>query len=365
MRQQVNGPAYGAIDLGTNNCRLLVAHPTANGFKVVDAFSRIVRLGEGLSRNGVLSDAAIDRTIEALQICVNKMQRRQVAYMRNVATQACREARNCAEFVERVEKEVRIKLDIIDPEEEARLAVLGCKALLDTRYSYAIVFDIGGGSTELIWLKIKKNRQPEIIGWTSVPYGVVNLSERYGTHDVIPAQDYLEMKNLVITALKSFEDKYNMRAHVDRGEVQLLGTSGTVTTLTSMHLDLEKYDRNQVDGTRVMSTHMQELCMELSRMTYEQRASRGGIGHDRAELVVAGCAILEAIMALWPIDQIRVADRGIREGVLLDLMAAHQPPQRKKYFRKRSRRKRSRTTEPSRKPAVATDMNQTRKEAVR
>ena len=173
------------------------------------------------------------------------------------------------------------------------------------------------------------------------------------------------MKNLVITALKSFEDKYNMRAHVDRGEVQLLGTSGTVTTLTSMHLDLEKYDRNQVDGTRVMSTHMQELCMELSRMTYEQRASRGGIGHDRAELVVAGCAILEAIMALWPIDQIRVADRGIREGVLLDLMAAHQPPQRKKYFRKRSRRKRSRTTEPSRKPAVATDMNQTRKEAVR
>ncbi|MFC7050592.1 Ppx/GppA phosphatase family protein [Emcibacter nanhaiensis] len=347
FRNRNNTPAFGAIDLGTNNCRLLVAHPTASGFKVVDAFSRIVRLGEGLSSSGELSEQAIERTLEALRICVEKMERRQVRFSRNVATQACREAGNCAEFMERVEREVRIKLDIIDPQEEARLAVMGCKALLDERYSNAIVFDIGGGSTELIWLRIGENKNPEIIGWTSVPYGVVNLSEKYGTKHALTDDQYLEMKNMVKAELEAFEEQHGMRAHVERGEVQLLGTSGTITTLTSMHLDLERYDRDQVDGTWVTSAHMQGLCMELSRMSYEQRAARGGIGLDRAELVVAGCAILEAIMDLWPIEHIRVADRGIREGVLLDLMEQNRPKQRsrnnrsgkKKFFRRRRKKK--------------------------
>ncbi|WP_417318061.1 Ppx/GppA phosphatase family protein [Emcibacter sp.] len=346
FRKKNTSPAFGAIDLGTNNCRLLVAHPTATGFKVVDAFSRIVRLGEGLSQSGELSEQAIERTLEALRVCVDKMERRQVRFSRNVATQACREANNCAEFMERVEKEIRIKLDIIDPQEEARLAVMGCKALLDQRFSNAIVFDIGGGSTELIWLRIGEKVAPEIIGWTSVPFGVVNLSEKYGTKHALTDGQYLEMKNMVKAELEAFEAEHDMRPHVEQGKVQLLGTSGTITTLTSMHLDLERYDRDQVDGTWVTSAHMQELCLELSRMSYEQRAARGGIGLDRAELVVAGCAILEAIMDLWPIEQIRVADRGIREGVLLDLMEKNRPSGKsrnnrsgnKKFFRKRKRK---------------------------
>ncbi|WP_321391434.1 Ppx/GppA phosphatase family protein [Emcibacter sp.] len=339
FRKRNNSPAFGAIDLGTNNCRLLVAHPTSTGFKVVDAFSRIVRLGEGLSQSGELSEQAIERTLEALRVCVEKMERRQVRFSRNVATQACREATNCAEFIERVEREIRIKLDIIDPQEEARLAVMGCKALLDQRFANAIVFDIGGGSTELIWLRIGENVTPEIIGWTSVPYGVVNLSEKYGTKHALTDEQYLEMKNMVKAELLAFEEEHKMRAQVDRGEVQLLGTSGTITTLTSMHLDLERYDRDKVDGTWVTSAHMQSLCLELSGMSYEQRAARGGIGLDRAELVVAGCAILEAIMDLWPIEHIRVADRGIREGVLLDLMEKNRPQlKKKKTFRRRHRK---------------------------
>jgi len=340
--QNNNQKIYGAIDLGTNNCRLLVARPTKDGFRVIDAFSRIVRLGEGLTSNGILSQDAIDRTIEALNICVAKMKRRGVTHMRNVATQACREAENCDEFVERVEKEVRIKLDIIDPAEEARLAVMGCKALLEKRYSNAIVFDIGGGSTELIWVKISRAGNPHIIDWTSVPYGVVNLSEKYGTRDAVSPENYQEMKKTIQDNVMEFAGKNDMQDLVREGRVQLLGTSGTITTLTSMHLDLEYYNRNLVDGAQVSRIRMQELCTQLSSMDYEQRVALKSIGVDRAELVVAGCSILEVIMDLWPIEHIRVADRGIREGMLLELMAAQNPGRRNNY-RRRFRKKKNKS----------------------
>lgn len=360
--QQNNGQKiYGAIDLGTNNCRLLVARQTKEGFRVIDAFSRIVRLGEGLSANGNLSQEAIDRTIEALNICVAKMKRRGVTHMRNVATQACREAENCDDFVERVEKEVRIKLDIIDAAEEARLAVMGCKALLEKRYSNALVFDIGGGSTELIWVKISRAGNPHIIDWTSVPYGVVNLSEKYGTRDAIPPEKYQEMKQTIKDCITEFEAKNNMQDLVREGRVQLLGTSGTITTLTSMHLELEFYNRNVVDGARVASKRMQELCSELSAMNYEERVALKSIGVDRAELVVAGCAILEVIMDFWPIKHIRVADRGIREGMLLDLMA-EQNPRRKKNNRRRNRKKKSKASNAQQ---SAPNMNNQPKEIMR
>ncbi|MCF6197220.1 MAG: hypothetical protein L3J50_11020, partial [Emcibacter sp.] len=236
-QKPVSKNIYSAIDLGTNNCRLLVARQTADGFQVIDSFSRVVRLGEGLSRNGALSRAAIDRTIEALDICVAKIRRCGATHIRNVATQACREASNCDEFIERVEKEVRIKLNIIDPAEEARLAVMGCKALLKQEYSHAIVFDIGGGSTELIWVKILRGGMPEIIDWTSVPFGVVNLSEKYGTQETITDGAYAEMRQNIASAITSFEQKNDMQDLVRAGKVQLLGTSGTITTLTAMHLE--------------------------------------------------------------------------------------------------------------------------------
>jgi len=342
-QENISKNIYSAIDLGTNNCRLLVAQQTENGFKVIDSFSRVVRLGEGLNKNnGVLSKAAIDRTIVALDICVAKIRRRGVTHMRNVATQACREAINCKEFIERVEKEVRIKLHIIDPAEEARLAVLGCKALLDKKYSNAIVFDIGGGSTELIWVKIKPNGMPEIIDWTSIPYGVVNLSEEYGVQAAISATRYRHMKQTILDAVKSFEQKNNMQDMVAAGQVQLLGTSGTITTLTAMHLELEIYDRSRVDGASIKSSDILELCQKLSVLNYDERLALKNIGADRADLVVAGCAILECIIELWPIQDIRVADRGIREGILLDMMHNFSlAPQNKSRNNKRRRRKKS------------------------
>ncbi len=329
---------YSAIDLGTNNCRLLVAQPTARGFKVIDSFSRVVRLGEGLGKDGRLSREAIDRTIDALNICVAKIQRRGVTHMRNVATQACREALNCDEFIERVEKEVRIKLHIIDPAEEARLAVMGCKALMERKYSHAIVFDIGGGSTELIWVKLRWGGAPEIIDWTSIPFGVVNMSEKHDTRESISAGQYSGMKQDILAAIKSFEQKNDMQDYMGLGKVQLLGTSGTITTLTAMYMELEIYDRNQVDGARVKSSDIRALCRKLSTLNYDQRLALKGIGADRADLVVAGCAILESIMDLWPIDEIRVADRGIREGMLLDMMDSHKPKPGNRHRRRQKKK---------------------------
>lgn len=343
---------YSAIDLGTNNCRLLVAQQTANGFKVIDSFSRVVRLGEGLGKNGnILSTEAMDRTIEALDICLSKIHRRGVTHMRNVATQACREAVNCDDFIERVEKEVRMKLHIIDPAEEARLAMMGCKALLEKKYSNAIIFDIGGGSTELIWVKMKQHGMPEIIDWTSIPFGVVNLSEKYGMTHAISSHEYAQMKQNIIAAFQSFEAKNNMQELVATGNVQLLGTSGTITTLTAMDMELEIYDRTRVDGATVPSGRIRELCNMLSGLNYEERLALRNIGADRADLVVAGCAILESIMDLWPIEDIRVADRGIREGMLLDMMHKFNPPAKSKnrkntYWRKnKARRNKSRSNQ--------------------
>ncbi len=348
---------YSALDLGTNNCRLLVARPTRNAFRVVDAFSRIVRLGEGVSKSGELSDEAVERTIEALKICAEKMRRRGVTHMRNVATQACRAANNCDIFVKRVSEETGITLDIIPAAEEARLAVLGCQALLDEGVKNAIVFDIGGGSTELIWVSIDTRRRPRILGWTSMPLGVVNLSEMFPADGKANLDGYGQMIEMVRSHLEPFEALYQMRALVDKGEVQMLGTSGTVTTLTSLHLNLPRYDRARVDGAVINTDDMKSLCAGLSGMDYEARSAHQCIGTDRAELIVAGCAILDAIVDLWPASRIRVADRGIREGMLLDLMSTNRARQKRQHYNRYAKGRRRAGGKGSKAAAAANSQN--------
>ncbi|MBT5187185.1 MAG: Ppx/GppA family phosphatase [Kordiimonadaceae bacterium] len=333
-----NGHVYGVIDLGTNNCRLLVAVQNSQGFKVIDSFSRIVRLGEGFSEGKKITESATERTISALKVCVDKMNRRGVTHMWNVATQACREAENGVDFVKAVEENVNIKLNIIDPKEEARLAVMGCKALLDTKYNRGVVFDIGGGSTEVIWVEYNHKRRPEIIDWISIPLGVVNLSEEYGTKDALSDAHYIEMKDRIKEHIVPFEETHNISDHITENNVQLMGTSGTVTTLTSMHLNQTYYDRSAVDGAWMKSSDLIDICTDLAKMDFKQRLALNNIGNDRAELVVAGCAIFDAIVDVWPIDDVRVADRGIREGMLHDLM----DQQRRENNKKRRKRNRKR-----------------------
>jgi exopolyphosphatase/guanosine-5'-triphosphate,3'-diphosphate pyrophosphatase len=308
---------FAALDLGTNNCRLLIARPQGQGFAVIDAFSRIVRLGEGLAGSGRLSDAAIERTIVALRICAEKLKRRNVALSRSVATEACRRAENGPEFIERVYRETGIVLDIITAEEEARLAVLGCHALLEPGEGPALVFDIGGGSTELVLIDTA-SPVPAILDWHSAPWGVVSLTEAMGGGDGVQgrADAYRRMRDCVAASFAPFADRLDPPPGIRR----LLGTSGTVTTLASVHLGLPSYDRNAVDGLIVPTQAMRDVSRRLAGMSLAERATVACIGNERADLVVAGCAILEAILDLWPAERLGIADRGIREGILRRLM---------------------------------------------
>ncbi len=314
--------AYGALDLGTNNCRLLIARPGAKGFYVIDAFSRICRLGEGLLETGRLSKGSIERAMELLHICAEKLARRDVWITRNVATEACRRAANGPDFIERVHAETGIALDVITPAEEAHLAVLGCQALIRPEFSHALVFDIGGGSTEISLVEIRDGRVVRQLGWNSVPWGVVSLTEtEAGGHDSLSGRIacYDRMRARVAENIAAAMPRLTPPGGFDN--LQLLGTSGTITTLTSMHLGLAHYDRNQVDGAWVESTAMRTIANALSRMSHDERAAQPSIGNDRADLVVAGCAILDAILEAFPVERLCVADRGIREGILRTLMS--------------------------------------------
>ena len=310
---------YAALDLGTNNCRLLVARPTRKGFRVIDAFSRIVRLGEGMGTSGRISEAAMARTIEALKVCAKKMHRRGVTRSRKIATEACRKAENCPEFLDRVRRETGIDLEIISTTEEARLAVSGCRPLIVPEARHALVFDIGGGSTELIWLDLDQGDGG--IDTVSLPIGVVTLAERYGGHEVT-RETYRRMIADVAEGLAPFDDRHRIAERVGSGGVQMLGTSGTVTTLAGVQLKLPKYDRSQVDGAWLAFRHALGISEHLRAMSYAERAAQPCIGHERADLVVGGCAILEAICQIWPVGRLRVADRGLREGVLQALIRA-------------------------------------------
>ena len=318
-RRQGARHTYGAIDLGTNTCRLLVARPVDGSFTVVDAFSRVVRLGEGLSQSGRLSDEAMDRAVGALAICGDKLRRRNVSISRSVATEACRRAENGREFIERVAQETGILLDIIPPQEEARLAVLGCHKLLEPGDGPALIFDIGGGSTELV-LVDQVDGVPKIRSWWSAPWGVVSLTESEGS-EMIGGGDrvaaYKRMRERVRRAFARFAEMLP----ADREGIRLLGTSGTVTTLASVYLALPSYDRRAVDGLHVPTEAMQKISQTISEMDPAERATLPCIGRERADLVVAGCAILEAIVEIWPAKNLGVADRGIREGILRSLMA--------------------------------------------
>src|SRR3954454_462399 len=318
-RRDTHRHTYGAIDLGTNNCRLLIARPHDSGFTVIDAFSRIVRLGEGLSQSGELSESAMDRAVAALSICADKLRRRNVSLSRSVATEACRRAKNGQHFADRVRNETGIVLDIIEPAEEARLAVLGCHKLLEPGDGPALIFDIGGGSTELV-LVDQEQGTPQIRAWWSAPWGVVSLTESEGKQalegpDRVKA--YMRMRERARRAFANFTTMLPEK----RDGIRLLGTSGTVTTLASVHLALPSYDRRAVDGLHVPIEAMQSISAMIAGMDYAERSALPCIGSERADLVVAGCALLEAIMEIWPAKNLGVADRGIREGILRALMA--------------------------------------------
>jgi exopolyphosphatase / guanosine-5'-triphosphate,3'-diphosphate pyrophosphatase len=327
------GPIYAALDLGTNNCRLLVARPSRRGFFVIDAFSRIIKLGEGVSHTGVLSEEAILRTLDALKVCSVKMARRGVTRSRLIATEACRVAKNGPEFVARVERETGLALEIIGRETEARLAVSGCASLIGRNTEYVLIFDIGGGSSEFVWLNLKQARRVKrfsiedrlrvqdcIEAWTSLPFGVVTLAERFGTPFAEGVQ-FEDMVRFAQAGLTPFSEKNGIARKILESEAHLLGTSGTVTTIAGVYLGLSEYHRAKVDGCWLSTENIRQVSSRIAGMNYEQRAAEPCIGTERADLILAGCAIMEAMLRVWPVKSLRVADRGLREGILATLIA--------------------------------------------
>ncbi|MEM1376641.1 MAG: Ppx/GppA phosphatase family protein [Pseudomonadota bacterium] len=315
---------YAALDLGTNNCRLLVATPTKPGqFRVVDAFSRIVRLGEGFGASGRLSENAMDRALEALKVCSEKLNGKTVRKARLIATEACRSADNGAAFLERVQEHTGLELEVVDRETEARLAVSGCGSLVDRAAKSTVLFDIGGGSSEIAVIDLtdpKSRRLADgIVDWVSLPVGVVTMSEKFGGEHV-NAEIFAKMKAYAAELLNDFAAKHE---NVGRGDhsFHLIGTSGTVTTLAGIHLDLPRYDRRRVDGLWINARQVSEINNRILNWSFDQRKANPCIGADRADLVLAGCAILEAIRDAWPAKRLRVADRGLREGLLTEMMS--------------------------------------------
>jgi exopolyphosphatase / guanosine-5'-triphosphate,3'-diphosphate pyrophosphatase len=330
-------PTYAALDLGTNNCRLLIARPSHSdsGFRIVDSFSRIVRLGEGITNTGRLSPAAIARTLDALQICRDKMAARHVTRARLIATEACRMAENGAAFVSRVQEQTGLFLEIIDRETEAHLAAAGCAALADAAANGVLLFDIGGGSSEVIWLARKGHNGAsrgasngrDVHTWISLKLGVVTLAEKFGGMEVSDGV-FETMVQYVAGELETFVAQVQEMHRCNH--FHLLGTSGTVTTIAGVHLGLARYDRRRVDGLWMSKAEVTAAICRLRRMSYDERVANGCIGIERADLVIAGCAILEAIRRAFPAERVRIADRGLREGILQQLIAAdrlHDGPQ--------------------------------------
>jgi exopolyphosphatase/guanosine-5'-triphosphate,3'-diphosphate pyrophosphatase len=343
--------AYAALDLGTNNCRLLVAQPSRRGFRVIDAFSRIIRLGEGVAASGRLSEEAIERTIDALKVCAAKIERHRVERAGLIATEACRLADNAPQFLSRVRAETDLDIQVVSREVEARLAVSGCASLIDRTCDLALVFDIGGGSSELIWLDLARHRrrfngappdrlqvQDSIVAWTSLPAGVVTLAEHYDGRTVDAAM-FEAMVSHVTGLLAPFIARNRLRQRMAGKRTQLLGTSGTVTTVAGVHLDLPRYDRSKIDGFWLSVSHARAVTARLLASSHAQRAAQPCIGTERADLVLAGCAILEAVLRAWPCERLRVADRGLREGILATLMeedGLYRPAGRPAHRRERS-----------------------------
>jgi exopolyphosphatase/guanosine-5'-triphosphate,3'-diphosphate pyrophosphatase len=347
----VDPRAYAALDLGTNNCRLLIATPTARGFRVLEAFSRIVRLGDGLTHTGRLDVDAMERALAALRICADRIKKRGAPHVRAVATQACRSAANGGDFLARVEAETGLRLHIISPQEEARLSVAGCLSLIDREADAALVVDVGGGSTELSWVDLSElrydpDRRPPhparlpIRAWMSAPIGVVTLADRFPEDAADREAWFRAMVEAVKAEIAPFRGADELKPAFEAGRAHLIGTSGAITSLAGLHLGLARYDRSRVDGLWMSRQDCEAAAERLMQLSTKERAHQPCIGPDRADLVLAGAAILQAVQELWPCTRVRVADRGLREGLLMSLMS--RPPRRR-----RRRQGRFRTPAPS------------------
>ncbi len=335
-----NSDIYAALDLGTNNCRLLVAEQRQTGnqrtdksssdIKILDSFSRIVKLGEGVSDSGMLSDNAIKRTLDALKNCQRKMDKHNITAMRLIATEACRRAKNSDEFLNKVREEVGLDIDIITPKKEAELAMLGCCSLVNDGIKQVLAFDIGGGSTEIMWVDMKPHNDANapfqfdinMRDLISIPYGVMNLSEKFGGNHHYTKIYFEDIVSRLQEPLIKFDKKHDINNIISENPAnnQLISTSGTVTTLAAVHKKLPRYERSKIDGITLPTSDIMASSQFLLNLDADDRLAHPCIGSDRNDYILSGCAIFEAIARTWGMNNITIADRGVREGIIVSLI---------------------------------------------
>lgn len=339
VKENALHPNYAAIDLGTNACRLVVASPTPASFRIVETFSKITRLGEGIIQENIISKPAIRRTIAALKVCAGVIDEYSpIKKCRYVATATCRRAKNCDEFLAQVKRETGLNIEIISTKEESRLAAVGCIPLLNRNIKRALIFDIGGGSTEISLARIANSGNTFVEGFVSLPYGVVTVSEAFPSAEMTQLA-YNTIIERTGKLLKEFDDKHQIFEAIKNHEIQVIGTSGTATVLGAVHLNLTRYNRSAVDGIAISRFDIDKTINKIKRLGDEGRKKHPCIGAQKSDLTLAGCAIIEGLCNCWPISEITVADRGIREGILLDMMHS-QNHKKKPYFKKKYKFKR-------------------------
>lgn len=315
--QDQKGKKVAALDLGSNTCRLIIAEVFPDGaFENVEVFSRIVRLGENLSQSNKLQSAAIERAVGALRICSRKIDEHRPLLVRCVATEACRRAQNADYFKKLVRQETKLRLEIIDPNEEAELCLKGCETLLNPRIPYGVVFDIGGGSSEVMWVKLHEGGDAELLEFISLPFGVVGLSETYGTYTGVVFDDIVHS---ISDSLKGFHAYADICSLIQENKVQMVGCSGTATTIAALKLNLKAYDREVIDGTIIEQKDIEGIKDLLCAMTPSERAAHPCIGSGRSDLVIPGLSIFAGIYDAFPVSEICVADRGVRDGIIAQL----------------------------------------------
>ena len=308
-----------ALDLGTNNCRLLLAMPEGPAYRTICSFSKLVRLGEGVNESGRLNEAAMERTVAALSECAMKIQHFRPSHARYVATAACRKANNAAQFVRHVKQTIGLDLEIISPRQEASLAMAACFSVLDVRRSHALILDIGGGSTEIVWVSLNMEGGSELIDWDSLPCGVVALAERNSGHPK-DLQSYKQVVKEVKELLMPFEASNNISSEIAGGNVQMIGMSGTIATLSAIHLNLEKYDSERVDGIGMSRKDVFNIIQELKEKVHGNRVEHPCIRVGQEDLIIPGCAILQAILETWPVSSVSVTNRSLTDGLVASML---------------------------------------------
>ncbi len=304
-------PVLAAIDVGTNTVRALVAETDGPGrFRTLYADQTVTRLGEGFLATRSLGWEPMRRTVEVVARYADLARAHGAEAIAAVGTAAARDARNGAEFSAEVERAAGLRLEILPGEREAALALRGVLFGLGLGRERLLVMDVGGGSTEFV---VAASGAPERL--LSVRLGVVALTEQYLKCNPPRSWELVKLEG----AIGDRCDDLAERLGEVRGRV-CAGTGGTVTTLATIDMGLREYDPRRVNGYRLYRRRLTELYRWLSRMTLESRRRVPGLEPDRADVIVAGAAIVLQAMETLGFSELKVSDAGLREGVLLDLM---------------------------------------------